>query len=92
VLGPVACVAPVNSPAEALRDPHLRHRPLTLDVTIAGQPVRQMTPRLAVPDPPGLAKQPTGPTPAAEVDAVLAGFGIDADDTACLRQAGIITD
>lgn len=91
-LGPVACVAPVNSPAEALRDPHLRQRPLTLDVKVAGQPVRQMAPRLAVADPPGLAKQPTGPTPAAEVDAVLAGLGIDADDITGLRQAGIITE
>lgn len=92
VLGPVACVAPVNSPAEALRDQHLNHRPLILDVTADGQAVRQMAPRLAVADPPGLAKQSAGPTPAAEANAVLARLGIDADEIAGLRQAGIITD
>jgi alpha-methylacyl-CoA racemase len=92
VLGPVACVAPVNSPSEALRDPHLRHRPLTHDVTVDGQPLRQMAPRLPVEDPPGLSKQPAGPTPAAEVDSLLRHLGIDADDIVGLRHAGVITE
>lgn len=91
-LGPVACVAPVNSAADVLRDPHLLHRPLTVDVNVEGQPVRQMAPRLPVADPPGLSKQPAGPTPAAEVDALLAQLGIDVGDIAGLRQAGVITE
>jgi alpha-methylacyl-CoA racemase len=91
-LGPVACVAPVNSPAEVLCDPHLRHRPFTLNVTVEGEPVRQMTPRLPVEDPAGPSKQPAGPTPAAEVDALLQQLGIDPDDIAGLRQAGVITE
>jgi len=92
VLGPVACVAPVNSPAEVLRDPHLQHRPLTLEVSVEGRPLRQMAPRLPVDDQPGLDKQPAGPTPAADVDALLEQLGIGAAEIAALRQAEIITD
>jgi alpha-methylacyl-CoA racemase len=92
VLGPVACVSPVNSPAETLEDPHLNARPLTVDVHVAGHTVRQLTPRLAVADPADLAKQSAGPTPAAEVDATLQEMGIGADEIAGLRQAAVITE
>ena len=91
LLGPVACVTPVNSPAETLLDPHLNARPLTVDVLVGGRTVRQLAPRLAVPDPPDLGQQPTGPTPAAEVDAVLRELGIDPDEIADLRRAAVIT-
>jgi alpha-methylacyl-CoA racemase len=91
-LGPTACVAPVNSPAEVLRDPHLRHRQLTIDVTAEGRPLRQMAPRLAVEDQPGLDKQPAGQTPADDVDVLLQQLGIGASEIAGLRQAEIITD
>jgi alpha-methylacyl-CoA racemase len=91
VLGPVACVTPVNSPAETLLDPHLNARPLTVDVMVGGRMVHQLAPRLAVPDPPDLGQQPTGPTPAAEADAVLRELGIDPDEIADLRRAAVIT-
>jgi alpha-methylacyl-CoA racemase len=91
VLGPAACVTPVNSPAETLLDPHLNARPLTVDVMVAGRTVRQLAPRLAVPDPPDLGRQPAGPTPDAEADAVLEELGIDPDEIADLRRAAVIT-
>jgi alpha-methylacyl-CoA racemase len=91
VLGPAACVTPVNSPAETLLDPHLNARPLTVDVLVGRRTVRQLAPRLAVPDPPDLGQQPTGPTPDAEADAVLHELGIDPDEIAELRRAAVIT-
>jgi alpha-methylacyl-CoA racemase len=91
VLGPAACVTPVNSPAETLRDPHLNARPLTVDVLVGGRSVRQLAPRLAVTDPPDLHQQPAGPTPAAEVDATLQELGITPHEIADLRRAAVIT-
>jgi alpha-methylacyl-CoA racemase len=91
LLGPVACVSAVNSPAETLADPHLRSRPLTLDVRVGDRTVRQLTPRLAVPDPPGLNTQPAGPTPPGEVDETLRGLGVAAPQIAELRSIGVIT-
>jgi alpha-methylacyl-CoA racemase len=92
LLGPVACVSPVNSPAETLRDPHLRARPLTVDVRVGEHTVRQMAPRLAVDDPADLAKQPAGPTSAAEVNATLQQMGIPGGEIAGLRRAAVITE
>jgi alpha-methylacyl-CoA racemase len=91
VLGPAACVTPVNSPAETLRDPHLNARPLTVDVLVGGRSVRQLAPRLAVTDPPDLDQQPAGPTSAAEVDATLQELGITPGEIADLRRAAVIT-
>jgi len=91
VLGPVACVSAVNTVAETLADPQLRSRPLTLDVRVGEQVVRQLTPRLAVPDPPGLARQPAGPTPPGEADETLRSLGIPAARVAELRGAGVIS-
>jgi alpha-methylacyl-CoA racemase len=91
VLGPAACVTPVNSPAETLLDPHLNARPLTVDVLVGGRTVRQLAPRLAVPDPPDLGKQPAGPTSDTEADTVLQELGIDLDEIAELRRAAVIT-
>jgi alpha-methylacyl-CoA racemase len=91
VLGPAACVTAVNSPAETLLDPHLNARPLTVDVLVGGRTVHQLAPRLAVQDPPDLGKQPTGPTPDAEADAVLQELGIDPGEIAELRRAAVIT-
>ena len=91
LLGPAACVSAVNSPAETLPDPHLRSRPLTLDVRVGDRTVRQLTPRLAVPDPPGLGDQPAGPTPPGEADKTLRDLGIPAQQIAELRNAGVIT-
>ena len=59
-LGPTSCLTPVNSPAEVITDPHLQSRPLTMEVQVEGKPVRQLTPRLPIPDPPGLDRQPAG--------------------------------
>jgi alpha-methylacyl-CoA racemase len=91
VLGPAACVTPVNSPAETLRDPHLNARALTVDVLVGGRSVRQLAPRLAVTDPSDLDQQPAGPTPAAEVDATLQELGITPREIADLRRAAVIT-
>ena len=91
LLGPAACVSAVNSPAETLADPHLRSRPLTLDVRVGERSVRQLTPRLAVPDPPGLDAQPAGPTPPGEVDKTLQDLGVPAPQIAELRSIGVIT-
>ena len=89
-LGPVACVSPVNSPQETLADPHLRSRQLTLDVQVDGRPVRQLAPRLAVPDPPDLTEQPAGPTPPHLVDDTLRDFGLADGEVAELRAARVI--
>ena len=89
-LGPHACVSPVNDPAGVLADPHLGSRPLVIEVSAAGLPVRQLAPRLAVPDPPGLSDQPAGQTTPAEADAVLQSFGIGGADIAELRAVGIL--
>jgi alpha-methylacyl-CoA racemase len=91
LLGPAACVSAVNSPAETLADPHLRSRPLTLDVRVGDRTVRQLTPRLAVPDPPGLGDQPAGPTPPGEADKTLRDLGIPAQQIVELRNAGVIS-
>jgi alpha-methylacyl-CoA racemase len=91
LLGPVACVSAVNSPAETLADPQLRSRPLTADVRVGDRAVTQLTPRLAVPDPPGLDAQPAGPTPPGLVDETLRGLGIAAGQIAELRSIGVIT-
>ena len=72
-------------------DPHLRSRPLTLDVRVGDRTVRQLTPRLAVPDPPGLDAQPAGPTPPGEVDQTLRDLGVPAPQIAELRSIGVIT-
>jgi len=89
-LGPVACVTPVNTVEEALRDPHLRSRPLTVEVGVGDRRVRQMAPRLAVPDPDDLLEQPAGPTPAAAVDDLLETLGIPRHETADLRAAEVL--
>jgi crotonobetainyl-CoA:carnitine CoA-transferase CaiB-like acyl-CoA transferase len=89
-LGPHACVAPVNSPAEVLADPHLRSRPLTVEVELDGRRVRQLSPRLAVPDPPELGRQPIGRTSAPEADELLRGFGVADEEIAELRGIGVI--
>lgn len=91
LLGPVACVSAVNSPAQTLADPHLRSRPLTLEVRAGGRAVRQLTPRLAIPDPPGLGAQPAGPTPPGEADQTLRGLGVAASQIAELRSIGVLT-
>jgi alpha-methylacyl-CoA racemase len=91
LLGPVACVSAVNGPAETLADPQLRSRPLTVDVQVGDRTVTQLTPRLAVPDPPRLDAQPAGPTPPGEVDETLRGLGISAGQIAELRGIGVIT-
>lgn len=90
-LGPTACIAPVNSPAEVLADPHLQSRPLTVDVQVEGRTVRQLTPRLAVPDPPDLDKQPAGRSTPDIVDAALRGLGIADDEITELRTSGIVS-
>jgi alpha-methylacyl-CoA racemase len=89
-LGPVACVSPVNSPQETLADPHLQSRQLTVEVQVDGRPVRQLTPRLAVPDPPDLAEQPAGPTPPRLVDDTLREFGLTAEEVVELRATRVI--
>jgi alpha-methylacyl-CoA racemase len=91
LLGPVACVSAVNAPSETLADPHLRSRPLTVDVQVGDRTVRQLTPRLPGPDPPDLDSQPAGPTPPAEADETLRGLGIAARQIAELRSIGVIT-
>jgi alpha-methylacyl-CoA racemase len=91
MLGPDACVTPVNSPGEVLHDPHLRCRPLTLEVEVEGRTVRQMAPRLATPDPAGLAAQPAGPTSPAEADKLLYDFGIDDAEICMLRSDGTLS-
>ena len=91
LLGPVACVSALNGPAETLADPHLRSRPLTVDVQVGERTVRQLTPRLPVPDPPDLAALPAGATPPAEADETLRGLGIAARQIAELRSTGVIT-
>jgi hypothetical protein len=60
-------------------------------VQAGGRTVRQLTPRLAVPDPPGLDAQPAGPTPAGEADKTLLGLGVAAKQIAELRGIGVIT-
>lgn len=91
LLGPDACVTPVNSPAEVLSDPHLLSRPLTVEVAVGGRRVRQLAPRLPAPDPAGLAAQPAGPTSPAEVDALLTGFGLDGAEISALRSDGTLS-
>jgi alpha-methylacyl-CoA racemase len=91
MLGPNACVTPVNSPAEVLQDPHLRSRPLTLEVQAGGRKVRQMAPRLPTPDPPGLAAQPAGPTSPAAADELLRGFGVGDAEISALRSDGTLS-
>ena len=91
MLGPDACVTPVNSPGEVLQDPHLRSRPLTLEVEVEGRKIRQMAPRLATPDPPGLTAQPAGPTSPAEADKLLRDFGIDDAEIGTLRADGTLS-
>jgi len=91
LLGPVACVSAVNGPAETLADPQLRSRPLTVDVRAGDRTVQQLTPRLAVPDPPGLEAQPAGPTPPGEADETLRTLGVAAGRIAELRSIGVIT-
>jgi alpha-methylacyl-CoA racemase len=90
-LGPTACVSAVNAPAETLADPQLRSRPLTVEVRVGDRTVRQLAPRLAVPDPPDLDAQTAGPTPADEVDDTLRSLGISADRIAELRSTGVVT-
>jgi crotonobetainyl-CoA:carnitine CoA-transferase CaiB-like acyl-CoA transferase len=72
-------------------DPHLRSRPLTLDVRVGARTVRQLTPRLAVPDPPGLGAQPAGPTLPDEVDETLRDLGIAARQIAELSSIGVLS-
>jgi alpha-methylacyl-CoA racemase len=90
-LGPSSCLTPVNSPAEVIADPHLQSRPLTMDVQVDGKHVRQLTPRLPIPDPPDLDQQPAGRTTPAGVDATLRRLGLDDDEITGLRVAGIVT-
>jgi alpha-methylacyl-CoA racemase len=89
-LGPHACVSPVNGPAEILTDPQLTSRPLVIEVSVRGRPVRQLAPRLAVPDPAGISAQPAGPTASDEADAVLQSFGIGDAEISQLRVASVL--
>ena len=90
-LGPTSCLTPVNSPADVVTDPHLQSRPLTMEVQVEGKTVRQLTPRLPIPDPPGLERQPAGRTTPAGVDAALHRLGIDDDEITGLREAGVVS-
>jgi alpha-methylacyl-CoA racemase len=92
LLGPVTCVSPVNSPAEALADPHLNGRPLTIDVRVGERAARQLAPRLPVPDSPDVQQQPAGPTPPDQVDATLQEFGLSPQEVADLRRSKAVTD
>jgi alpha-methylacyl-CoA racemase len=85
-LGSTACLTPVNSPAEVLADPHLTSRPLTLAVRVGARTVRQLSPRLPVPDPPGLAGQPAGPSTDEQADDALRRLGLTEPEIAELRR------
>lgn len=90
--GVEACVTPVNTPEEALADPHLAARDA---VERTGGEARIRTPIRVATGPP----RPAGPTPrplgdapgvGADTDAVLAWAGFDAGAVAALRTAGAI--
>lgn len=90
-LGPLACVTPVASPDEVLDDPHLTSLGAVLEVRYRGRPLRQLAPRLPIAASPDLGRQPTGPTPARDVDRLLAGAGLPPDDIARLRRDGVVS-
>ena len=62
-----------------------------MDARRGDRTVRQLRPRLAVPDPPGLDGQPAGPTPPGEADKTLRGLGVSGPQIAELRSIGVIT-
>jgi alpha-methylacyl-CoA racemase len=81
-----ACVGPVNSVAEALDDPQVRHRRMVAEVD--GEPVG---PGPAVKVAGSGPRALTGPPELGEhTDDVLAAAGLTADEVRSLRAAGVV--
>jgi len=82
---------PVYSVADMMADKHFQQRGLFEQVEINGQPLKipAIMPKLA--DTPGATDWP-GPEIASHTDEILQGLGLDADQIAELKSAGVVTD
>jgi alpha-methylacyl-CoA racemase len=84
------CISAVNTPAEVLEEPDLQGRPLVVDVALGERTVRQLAPRLPIPDPVDPREQRIGPGTVAEADALLGEFGCTAEEIDGLRSDGVL--
>jgi alpha-methylacyl-CoA racemase len=85
-----ACVAPVQSLAEAAADAHNRYRGMVVEVE---HPMMGKVPQVGIgtklSETPGRVRSPS-PCPGQHTDEVLAQLGFGASEIAALRQAGTI--
>jgi len=86
-----ACVAPVQSLAEAAADAHNRYRGMVIEVEhpTLGK-VRQVGVGTKLSDTPGQVRS-AAPRPGQHTDEVLSEVGLSATETAALREAGAVT-
>jgi crotonobetainyl-CoA:carnitine CoA-transferase CaiB-like acyl-CoA transferase len=82
---------PVYSVADMVADEHFKQRGLFEQVEINGQPLKipAIMPKLA--DTPGTTDWP-GPEIASHTDEILQELGLDAEQIAGLKTAGVVTD
>jgi crotonobetainyl-CoA:carnitine CoA-transferase CaiB-like acyl-CoA transferase len=84
------CVAPVQSLAEAVADPHNRYRGMIVEVE---HPVLGKVPQVGVAtklsDTPGRVRTPA-PRPGQHSDEVLAGLGLSMAEIAALKETGAV--
>jgi crotonobetainyl-CoA:carnitine CoA-transferase CaiB-like acyl-CoA transferase len=82
---------PVYNVADMMADKHFQQRGLFEQVEINGQPLKipAIMPKLA--DTPGATDWP-GPEIASHTDEILQGLGLDKDQIASLKTAGVVTD
>jgi len=83
--GTDACFAPVLTPLEAPDHPHNRVRNTFLELNGVPQPAPAPRFGRSAPATPVAAMHP-----GADTEAVLAGWGFDADEVARLRDAGVV--
>jgi crotonobetainyl-CoA:carnitine CoA-transferase CaiB-like acyl-CoA transferase len=86
-----ACVAPVQSLAEAVADAHNRYRGMVVEVEHpALGKILQVGVGTKLSDTPGQVRQ-TAPSPGQHTDEVLAGIGLSATEIAALKKNGAIS-
>ena len=86
-----ACVAPVQSLAEAVADAHNRHRGMVVEVE---HPAMGKVPQVGIAtklsDTPGRVRSPA-PRPGQHTDEVLSELGLSATEIAALRDTGAVS-